>query len=323
MPPATTIESLTTLPRAANAVGSARLPKRQRHTGPRQTRDALLFLSPWLIGFALFTAWPIGASLYYSFCRADFIHETRWIGMANYQRLLRDPLLLKSLYNTFYYAAIFIPLSIALALGMAMLLNQHLPGMRAFRTIFYLPTLTQGVPTFVLWAAAFDPETGMINRVLRPVTGIFGADPPRWLLDPSWAKIAIVIVSLWSVGGMMLVFLAGLKNIPVHLYEASEIDGAGPARQFLSVTLPMLSPTIFFNVIMSTIGALKVFEVAFILTQGGPSHSTTFYVYYLFTKAFGQFQMGYACAMAWLLFVIVLGLTSLQIWLGRKWVHYG
>ena len=291
--------------------------------GRRQTRDALLFLSPWLIGFALFTAWPVLASLYYSFCRADFIHETRWIGLANYQRMARDPLLLKSLYNTFYFAALFIPLSIALALGLAMLLNRHVPGMRAFRTIFYLPTLTQGVPTYVLWAAAFDPETGMINRVLRPMTQMFGAEPPRWLLDPAWAKIAIVIVSLWSVGGMMLVFLAGLKDIPEHLYEAAEIDGAGATGRFFNVTLPMLSPTIFFNLIMSTIGALKVFEVAFILTQGGPSNSTTFYVYYLFNKAFGQFQMGYACAMAWVLFVIVLALTSLQIWLGKRWVHYG
>jgi multiple sugar transport system permease protein len=328
MSSATSIANTTIVPRESIALAAAPRPRPRR--GRKQTREALLFLSPWLVGFILFTAGPILASLYLSFCRADFIHETKWIGLANYQRLARDPLLLKSLYNTFYYAAIFIPLSIALALGMAMLLNRELPGMRVFRTIFYLPTLTQGVATFVLWAAALDPETGLINRVLRPIVGLFGAQPPKWLLDPAWVKPAIILMSLWSVGGMMLIFLAGLKNIPRDLYEAAEIDGAGAAGQFFNVTLPMLSPTIFFNAIIATIGALQVFTAAFILTSGasgatlgGPGNAMLFYALYLYHQAFGHFRMGYACAMAWLLFVIVLALTLVQIWLGKKWVHYG
>jgi multiple sugar transport system permease protein len=289
--------------------------RRQR----REMLEAWLFLSPWVIGFVLFTAGPVIASLVLSFFDYDVITAPKFAGLRNYALMAQDRLLVKSLLNTIAYAAMYIPLAIVVALSLAMLLNQNLRGMRIFRTIFYLPTLTQGVATFTLWAVVFDAQTGPINRALRTV-GV--ADPPRWLNDPAWTKPALVIMAVWSVGGMMIIFLAGLQNIPAQLYEAAEIDGATGARRFLHVTLPMLSPTVFFNVIISTIAAFQVFAAAVILTGVGPQHSTLFYVYHLYKKAFEEFRMGYASAMAWLLFAIVLVLTLLQMHFGRKWVHY-
>jgi multiple sugar transport system permease protein len=296
----------------------ARRPKYTEREG-KEIRDAYLFLSPWLLGMVLFTAGPILFSLFLSFCKWDVISPLKWIGLGNYQQMLHDKLLWISLVNTISYAALYIPLSIVIALGMAMLLNQKLKGMGIFRTLFYLPTLTQGIATFTLWSIIFEPEAGLLNRALRT----FIAHPPGWLVDPAWSKPALVIMALWSVGGTMLIFLAGLKNIPVDFYEAASLDGARPITQFFRVTLPMLSPTIFFNVIMATIGAFQVFAAAFVLTSGGPSNSTLFYVYYLFNRSFVYFNMGYASAMAWLLFAIVLALTVLQTKVSQKWVHYG
>ncbi|MEA2711794.1 MAG: multiple sugar transport system permease protein [Phycisphaerales bacterium] len=288
----------------------------------REAWEALGFLSPWIIGFVVFTAGPILASLVMSFYRwdpTDFDHPVSFMGLKNYAELARDETLHKSLVNTILYAAMYIPASICVALAMAMLMNQKLPGMRLFRTIFYLPTLTQGVATFVLWQVAYDDERGPINRFLR----FFIAHPPDWLNDPAFAKLAIVIMNLWSVGGMMLIFLAGLQNIPRQLYEAAEIDGASERGKFFNITLPMLSPTLFLNMIMATIGAFQVFAAAFILTSGGPARSTLFYAYYLYNRAFVYFNMGYASAMAWLLFLIILILTGAQIRYSRRWVHYG
>jgi multiple sugar transport system permease protein len=288
--------------------------RRQR----RQTLEAMLFLSPWIIGFLLFTAGPILASLILSLMKWDVISPAKWVGLANYKRLFNDPLLVTALWNTVVYAALAIPLHITVALGLAILLNQKVRAMPIFRTIFYLPSLTAGVATFLLWGNIFDPEAGLINRFLRHFTD----NPPGWLLDPAWSKVALVIMGTWAVGSTMLIFLAGLQGIPAQLYEAASIDGAGPWAQFRSVTIPMLSPTIFFNVIIATIGALQVFAQAFVLTGGGPSNSTLFYVYYLFNRAFVYFDMGYASAMAWLLFAIVLTLTVIQMQLAKRWVHY-
>ena len=288
----------------------------------REALEALAFLSPWIIGFLLFTGGPIVASFLMSFYRwdpSDLNDPTQFIGLANFRALFRDDVLRLSLYNTILYAAMYIPSAIITALGLAMLLNQRVPGMRFFRTILYLPTITQGVATFTLWRIVYDADTGPLNRFLR----IFTDNPPGWLIDPAWSKPAIVLMNLWSVGGMMLIFLAGLQNIPRQLYEAASIDGAGRWRQFTSVTLPMLSPTILLNMIMATIGAFQVFAAAYILTNGGPARSTLFYAYYLFNRAFVYFNMGYASAMAWLLFLMILLLTALQLWYSRKWVHYG
>jgi multiple sugar transport system permease protein len=285
----------------------------------REALEALAFLTPWIIGFVLFTAGPVIGSFVLSFFRWDVISPPKFLGLGNYRELLRDEVLRKALYNTAIYAAMMIPGSIIAALTLAMLLNQRLVGMRIFRTIFYLPTLTQGVATFVLWRIVYNADTGPVNRFLR----LFTDHPPGWLIDPAWSKFAIVLMNLWSVGGMMLIFLAGLQNIPTQLYEAASIDGAGPMRRFFNVTLPMLSPTIFLNMIVATIGAFQVFAAAYILTAGGPKQSTLFYAYYLFNRAFVYFNMGYASAMAWLLFVIILILTGIQIRYSRKWVHYG
>src|SRR5215218_1034942 len=201
----------------------------------REAWEAVAFLSPWIIGFVLFIAGPIVASLVMSFYRwdpSDLNNPTRFIGLANYRELFRDEMLRKSLYNTVCYAALYIPAAIGTALGLAMLLNQQLPGMRAFRTILYLPTITQGVATFALWRVVYDADKGPINRFLR----LFVDNPPGWLIDPAWSKPAIVLMNLWSVGGMMLIFLAGLQNIPRQLYEAAAIDGAGKWRQFTNIT---------------------------------------------------------------------------------------
>ena len=287
----------------------------------REAWEAVAFLSPWIIGFILFIGGPIIASFFMSFYRwdpSDLNNPTQYIGLANYRELFRDEMLRLSLYNTILYAAMYIPAAICTALALAMLLNQKVPGMRAFRTILYLPTITQGVATFALWRIVYDADNGPINRFLR----MFTDNPPGWLIDPNWSKPAIVLMNLWSVGGMMLIFLAGLQNIPRQLYEAASIDGAGRWRQFTNITLPMLSPTILLNMIMATIGAFQVFAAAYILTNGGPARSTLFYAYYLFNRAFVYFNMGYASAMAWLLFLIILALTALQLFYSRKWVHY-
>jgi multiple sugar transport system permease protein len=299
----------------------ARLRQRRRMTAKekREMWEALAFLSPWIIGFLLFTAGPVLFSFGLSFFRWDVIRSAEFIGLANYRQMFSDRLLVVSLMNTLVYAALFIPASLVVALSLALLLNQKLPGMGVFRTLFYLPTLTQGVATFTLWSTIFEPEMGLLNRTLRH----FIAKPPGWLVDPAWAKPALALMGLWAVGGTMLIFLAGLQNIPAQLYEAASIDGASPRQQFWKVTMPLLSPTIFFNVIMATIGAFQVFAAAFVLTGGGPSNATLFYVYYLFNRAFVYFNMGYASAMAWLLFAIVLALTILQMRVGQRWVHYG
>lgn len=285
----------------------------------RETVEAFCYLSPWIIGFLVFTAGPVLFSLGLSFFKWDVIRPAQFVGLANYSYLVRDPLIAKSLANTVYYVALFLPLSNVMALTMAMLLNQKVRGLGIFRTLFYLPTLTTGVATYTLWSAVFEPETGPLNRFLRH----FVANPPQWLLQPAWAKPALIIMACWAVGGTMLIYLAGLQGIPATLYEAADLDGASSIRQFVHVTLPMLSPTIFFNVIMSTIGSFQVFAASFVLTNGGPSNSTLFYVYYLFNRAFVYFNMGYASAMAWLLFAIVLMLTLFQMKMAPRWVHYG
>jgi multiple sugar transport system permease protein len=294
---------------------------RPRMTGRerREAWEALAYLSPWILGFILFTAGPILFSLGLSFFRWDVITPAQFVGTANYQEIARDPLILKSLGNTLYYVALFLPLSNIVALGMAMLLNQKVKGLGIFRTLFYIPTLTQGVATFTLWAAIYEPETGLMNQFLRN----FIANPPGWLIDPAWSKPALVVMGLWAVGGTMLIYLAGLQGVPASLYEAADLDGAGPWQTFCNVTVPMLSPTIFFNVIMATIGGFQVFGAAWILTGGGPSNSTLFYVYYLFNRAFVYFNLGYASAMAWLLFGVVLAITLFQLRMAPKWVHYG
>ena len=303
-------------------MGKNKLTKRQKV----EAVQGFMFISPWIIGFIVFAAGPVIASLVLSFCKWDILTPVQFIGTKNYAKMIADPLIRKSLINTLYYAAAAIPLGMVGALSTALLLNQKLKSMRLFRTLFYVPSVTAGVATLLLWMLIFNPELGLLNRALRhqiPFTHIpFIADPPKWLGDPHWAMPALIIMALWGVGGGMLIYLAGLQGIPEELYEASLLDGANARQKFWYVTIPLLSPTIFFNLIMSIIGSFQVFNAAFIMTGGGPLNATLFYVLYLFQNAFQYFRMGYASAMAWLLFIIILILTLIQFKIAPKWVHY-
>jgi multiple sugar transport system permease protein len=210
----------------------------------------------------------------------------------------------------------------ALGLGIALLLNHNVKGMAVYRTFFYLPVIMPAVAASILWIWIFNPQQGILNAMLSPILEIFGAAPPAWLNDADWSKPAIVLMMLWTAGGQMIIWLAGLKGIPSHLYEAAKIDGAGPFRRFRSITLPMLSPYILFNFVMGFIATFQVFAQAYIMTQGGPVDSTLFYVYYIFNNAFRYMRMGYASALAWILFLIIFVLTVFQLYMSKKWVHY-
>ncbi|HIJ65394.1 MAG TPA: extracellular solute-binding protein [Candidatus Hydrogenedentes bacterium] len=283
-----------------------------------ENRMGLLFISPWVIGFVVFIAGPMLFSLAISFCNYDVIHPARFAGLENYAFMLfNDPLFWKSLWNT-AFMVLALPLGMSVSLLIAVLLNTKVRGMRVYRTLFYLPAVTPAIAAAVLWYGLLNPD-GLLNVGLRRI----GIDnPPSWLGDARWSKPAIVIMGIWGAGGGMILWLAGLQGIPKQLYEAASIDGAGRLRQFRSITLPMLTPYVFFALVTGVIGVFQIFAQALVLTRGGPADSTLFYVYYLFNNAFRYFKMGYASAMAWILFLIVLIATLIQWRLSRQWVHY-
>ena len=314
-------------------VGAARWMARHRLRERAEARAGFLFVLPWVVGFVVFTAGPILASLVLSFCDYDVLHPARWAGASNYASLvtLDRPLILKSLGNAVYLAALGIPLGMATSLAMALLLNTKLRGQQWYRTFFYMPSIVPIVATSVLWSFILnsDPNRGLVNAAWQAtISAWFHVPPPGWLSVPTWAKPGLIVMGLWGAGGGMILWLAGLQSIPATLYEAASLDGAGWWSQFRHVTLPMLSPYIFFNLIMSTIGALQTFETAYILggTGGGqstgPDDSLLVPVVYLFNNAFQYFKMGYASALAWILFVLILGLTLGQLKLAPRWVHY-
>jgi multiple sugar transport system permease protein len=234
------------------------------------------------------------------------------------QTVANDPLFWKSLWNTLFMV-LSVPLSIIIGLGIAMLLNTETKGIPFYRTLFYLPAIVPAVAGFLLWMWILDPASGLLNIVLRTI-GI--GSPPDWLQDAAWSKPSLVLMALWGVGGSMVIWIAGLKDVPVTLYEAAQIDGATAWQKFVHITLPMLSPYILFNTIMGLIGAFQVFDAAYVMTDGGPADSTLFYVYKLFNEAFRYLNMGAASAMAWLLFIVIFAVTLVQLWLSKKWVHY-
>ncbi len=280
-----------------------------------------LYISPWLLGFLIFTLWPIIQSLYISLTdwEMQLNKYPKFIGISNYRNLLfNDELFWISLKNTIYYAFGSVPLGLILALILALLLNQKLRGITIFRTIFYLPSVISGVAVALLWVWIFNPNFGIVNVILAKL----GLPTPGWFGDPEWAMPALIIMSFWGVGGSMLIFLAGLQGIPTEFYEAAEIDGANLWSKFRHITLPMLSPTILFNLVMGIIGSFQVFTNVYIMTSGGPGTATLVYVLYLFQNAFLYFKMGYASAMAWILFVIILILTLLVIKSSAFWVYY-
>ncbi|HOX39796.1 MAG TPA: extracellular solute-binding protein [Candidatus Brocadiia bacterium] len=284
----------------------------------RQWYAGWLCAAPWIIGFVALGGGPMIFSIIMSFCHYDVLNPSVPIGVENYRRLFtEDPLFTKSLLNTLFMV-IGVPLGLIVGLAIALLLNQEIRGMSAYRTLFYLPAIVPTVASSLLWIWMFEPTRGLINLALQSM----GFQGPMWLQDKAWAKPALILMGLWGAGGGMVIWLAGLKGIPKHLYEAAAIDGAGALGRFYHVTMPMLTPYIFFNLVMGLIGTFQVFDQAYVMTSGGPADSTLFYVYALFNQAFRYLHMGYASAMAWFLFVIIMILTAIQLTLSKYWVHY-
>lgn len=273
---------------------------------------------PWIVGFVVFTGGPIVFSVVLSFCDYDILNPARLIGTGNYEWMVtKDPLFWKALGNTLYMVA-GIPLGMAISLGIALLLNLEIRGIAVWRTFFYLPSIVPAVASSILWIWIFNPNAGLLNGLLAS----FGIHGPNWLLDERTAKPALILMGLWGAGGGMVIWLAGLKSISTSYYEAAAIDGASTLRRFWNITLPLLSPYIFFNLIMGLIGTFQIFTQAFIMTQGGPVNSTLFFAYHLFNQAFRYLEMGYAAALGWVLFLIVFALTMLQMKMSDRWVHY-
>lgn len=288
----------------------------------REWRDmgvGLAFISPWIIGFLAFTLYPVGASLYYSLCDYDILSKPVWVGALNYQDMLSDHIFWKSLYNTLRYAAFSLPLGLAVSLFLAVLLNQSVQGRPVFRTIYFLPSLVPVVASVMLWLWIFNGSFGLLNYALDFI-GITG---PQWLNDEKWAMPSLVIMSVWGVGNAIVIYLAGLQDVPRHLYESADIDGASAWAKLRHITIPMISPVIYFNLIMGIIGSLQVFVQPFIMMpNGGPNRSALFYAVYLYDNAFKHLKMGYACAMAWIMFLIILFLTWVATRSTREHIYY-
>lgn len=277
-----------------------------------------LFVLPWILGFLIFTAGPMLASIVMSFMKWEVITPPEFVGVQNFTALISDPLFTTSLYNTAFYTILAVPLQLIVALLTAMLLNTKAKGIAFYRTIYYLPSVTPVVASAMLWLWIFNPEFGLANALLDKLN----LPKQLWLLDPNWAKPAFIFMSLWGVGGTMVIFLAGLQGVPAELYEAASIDGASTLQRFRRITLPMLTPVIFFNLLIGLIDSFQIFSSAYIMTDGGPQNRTLFYVLYLYRNGFKYFQMGYASALAWVLFLIVLLVTLLQFRLSKRWVYY-
>jgi len=306
---------------------------RKRNLGPLGRKEAIwgyLFVSPWVLGFLVFTAGPLVASVVLSFTQYNVLQDARWVGFKNFHDVVVQDkqLLIKAFSNVFYMAGIGVPLGLVTGLSIALLLNTNVRGISVFRTLFYLPSIVPGIASIILWIWILspDPKLGLVNAIWEAtLSPWFGISTPGWLGAEAWAKPALIFMGLGGAGSGVIIWLAGLKGIPRELYEASAIDGAKPGQQFWTVTLPMLSPIVFFNVVTGFIGALQVFDPVYVATGGygtGPNDTLLVPVYHLFTNAFSYFRMGYASALAWVVFVVVLAITGLQFWLGRRFVHY-
>ncbi|MRX71781.1 ABC transporter permease subunit [Bacillus lacus] len=289
----------------------------------RETLMGYLFISPWLIGFICLTLGPLLFSLYASFTNYNITSTLDFIGFQNYVKMFTiDDLFWTSLWNTTFYVIFSVPLTTAGAIFVAVLMNQKIKGIAFFRTIYYLPAVLSGVAVYFLWMQLLAPSTGLVNTLL----GFVGIQGPTWLFDPQWTKPALILMKLWSVGGGMLLYLASLQGVSPQMYEAAELDGASPLRQFWHITVPMITPIIFFDIVTSTIGAFQIFQEAYVMTEngsGGPANSLLFFNLHMWNNAFRTFDMGYASAMAWILFIIVMILTFINMKLGKKWVFYG
>ncbi len=295
--------------------------KAQRKEAGRDNRAGYLFLAPWLVGLIVITIGPMAASLYLSFTDYSLIQPPQWAGLKNYARMLTDARLHNSLKVTFIYVFVSVPLQLILALAIAVLLDKGMRGLPFYRSVFYLPSMLGGsVAIAVLWRQIFGTG-GLVNQIL----GLFGYDANiGWISNPKYALGTIILLHVWTFGSPMVIFLAGLRQIPAMYYEAASVDGASRRTRFFQITLPLLSPIIFFNLVLQIIGAFQSFTQAFVVSNGtgGPSDSTMFYTLYLYQRGFGQFQMGYASAMAWLLVVIVGAFTAINFFFSKYWVFY-
>ncbi len=320
----------------------------------REAVTALLFVSPWLIGFSVFLLYPLLASLYYSFCDYSVLHPPVWVGSENYRDLFHDEVFWRTLQNTGLFAALALPMGMFVAISLALMLNAKIKGMTIYRTLFYVPSLVPSASLAMLGLWVFNGQHGVLNAVLEPLLRLLNVvwvplahllnigwvplsshlpaflqfslgrmAPPGWMSDPAWSKPALLVLGIWGAGNSMVIYLAGLQDVPQALYEAAELDGAGWWAKTRHVTLPMLSPVILFNLIMGIIGTLQVFTLPYIMFPGGtPARSTYFYTMYLYDNAFVYLKMGYACAMGWIMFLIILGLTFTALKASEKRVHY-
>ena len=294
--------------------------KRHLSLSRREALWAYAFIAPWTIGFIVFTIGPMLASLFFSFTNYNVVDSPRWVGITNYVNLFHDDLFWHSLGITFKFAAMSLPLGLVFSYLIAVLLNSKISGINIWRTLYFLPSVIAGVAVALLWVRIFDPKFGILNPLLEKI----GIQGPGWLSDPHWALSALVIMSLWGVGGNVIIYLAGLQGVPTDLYDAAKVDGATAWQRFRYVTLPMTTPVIFYNLVLGLIGTFQYFTEVYVITNGagGPARSTLFYNLYLYQNAFRYFHMGYASTMAWVLFIIVLGLTLLIFRSSDVWVYY-
>jgi multiple sugar transport system permease protein len=284
----------------------------------RRNIEGWLFASPWIVGFVLFTLGPMLASAVMAFMKWDLLSSPTYTGLDNFRQALADPLVRQALKVTTLYAVISVPLNVVLGLGLALLLNSGIRGLRFYRTAYFLPSVLSGVAVALLWRWVFENQFGLANTLLSYI----GLRGPNWLGDGDWALPALILMNVWAIGGGMIIYLAGLQGIPTELYEAAEVDGASWWQRLWKITLPLVTPALFFQLVIGVIQALQVFTQPYVMTGGGPYNSTLFYVLYLYQNAFKYFQMGYASALAWILFAYILVLTLMIFRSGDSWVHY-
>jgi multiple sugar transport system permease protein len=307
------------------------LKRNDSHMKKSSTIAGILFALPWIIGFLVFSLYPICISIYYSMTNFNIFQTPSWVGLANYKELFMDEKFYKSLWNTFYMVIVGTPVSLIVGLLLAVLLNQKIKGLPVFRTIFYLPSIVPIVAASLLWLWILNPQHGLLNSMLK----VFGIAGPNWFMDPNYTKPALIIMGVWGIGNTMIIFLASLQDVPKSLYEAAEMDGANSVQKFFKITVPCISPVIFFQLIMSIINYFQYFTQAYLMisgssggsgentVSGGVENSMLFYSLYLFHNAFGYFKMGKASAMAWILFIIVVVVTAIIFKTQDKWVSYG
>lgn len=316
----------------ANNSGVARLisPIRSFFSKPLRVREAIdgyVFIAPWLLGLLIFTLYPFLSGFYYSLADFDALTPPRWVGLGNYRKILfEDDLFWKAVYNTAWYTGVSVLPGVVSGLLLAVLLNQKVRGITLFRTLFYMPSIVPSVASVALFLFILHDRFGLLNETLYNLFGIKG---PSWLTSPEWSKPSLVIWSLWGVGGGMIIYLAGLQNVPDSMHEAAQIDGAGAIRRFFSITLPMISPTLLFVFVMTIIGSFQIFTPVFLLggsnygmAAAGPMNSLLFWVVHIYNNAFFYFRMGYASALSWILFLLLVILTVLQFQLSNRWVYY-